>query len=535
MYKVALVDDDVLVLKFLETMIPWEKHGFEVTHAYKDSLEAYHHIKQHAYDLIITDIGMPKLNGIELISLLNEEGHDPVKVILSCHDEFHYAQQALKLDVFDYILKEAMDQGNIEELLQRVKIIIDDKRVKSSKSDAVTLFLKRNKNKLKMAFIERILEGHDIDDEAWWAEQGELLEMDFAGGYFTPVVCFIDKSDQALERYKRQTLLDFSIDNILSEILSACHVEGQIFYMQSKFYIIFSHREYKPREHSMAVDQVLQECHRQLRKYLKLTITTVIGQGSVTGKRLVNAIQELEANENQRFYYPHDSIQRLQVIPFEEQVIYEDFVAVVEKVKTSILKGDRNEVVELVGSQLKQLRKLRCNPFLVKEWAIKLVLDLKLRMQALSFFSESVLTGWTEQIVSRVHSMDELEEVVIEICEQFMQHLEQLENISPSREIAKLQKYVQMNIHKKISLTEVADYLHLNPSYLSRLFKKTMGEGFIEYVTRLKMEQARELLMDTTKTVEQIAFDLGFDSKSYFIKTFKKYYGVPPIDLRRVQ
>jgi two-component system response regulator YesN len=171
----------------------------------------------------------------------------------------------------------------------------------------------------------------------------------------------------------------------------------------------------------------------------------------------------------------------------------------------------------------------------VKEWAIKLVLDLKLRMQALSFFSESVLTGWTEQIVSRVHSMDELEEVVIEICEQFMQHLEQLENISPSREIAKLQKYVQMNIHKKISLTEVADYLHLNPSYLSRLFKKTMGEGFIEYVTRLKMEQARELLMDTTKTVEQIAFDLGFDSKSYFIKTFKKYYGVPPIDLRRVQ
>lgn len=62
-----------------------------------------------------------------------------------------------------------------------------------------------------------------------------------------------------------------------------------------------------------------------------------------------------------------------------------------------------------------------------------------------------------------------------------------------------------------------------------------MGEGFIEYVTRLKMEQARELLMDTTKTVEQIAFDLGFDSKSYFIKTFKKYYGVPPIDLRRVQ
>jgi len=534
MYKVALVDDDVMVLKFLESMIPWEKHGFVVANTFRDSLEAYHHLRAQPCDLLITDIGMPKLNGIELITLLKEDGCDPIKVILSCHDEFHYAQQALKLDVFDYILKESMNQDNMEELLQRTRILLDDKRAQCSRNDAVDLFLKKNKDPLKAAFIERILDGHDIPDEAWWREQGQLLGMDFAGGYFTNVVCYIDMIDQALERYKKQTLLHFSIDNILGEILAQQQADGQIFYRPGKFHVIFTHRENRPHEHDAAVERVMQEIHRQLNKYLKITITTVIGAVCATREGLVKSLQDLEAHENQRFYYPHDSIQRLKVVPYEHPMIYEDFVEVVEQVKTAILKNDRQEVADLVGNQLRKMRQQRCEPLIVKEWAVKLVLDLKLRLQALSYFSESILTGWTDHIVGRVHSMDQLEEVLLTICEQFMEYLERKE-IPCSHEIAKLQKYIQMNIHKRISLTEVAEYLHLNPSYLSRLFKKTTGEGFIEYVTRLKMEKARELLMATSKPVEQIAFDLGFDSKSYFIKTFKKYYGRLPIELRRVQ
>ncbi len=533
MYKVALVDDDVLVLRFLESMIAWEEHGFEVAGSFKDSVEAYHQIKDHPYDLVITDIGMPKLNGIDLISLLNKEGCDLVKVILSCHDEFHYAQQALKLDVFDYILKEAMDKKSIEELLQRIKVIIDDKRRKSSQSDIIASFLERNKNKLKIEFVERVLEGHQLDDDSWWEEQSQLLGLDFAKGYFTPVLCFIDKRNKALERYKRQTLLFFSIDNILNEIFAKYDKDIQTFYLQHQFFIIFPHKEMSDEMHSF-ICSVLQEVHRKLKRYLKITITSVIGKGYVTREGLVHSMQELVNNENQRFYYPHDSIQRLKVVPFEKPVIFQDLIEVVENINISILKKDREEVARILEDQLKKLNKLRCEPSLVKDWAVKLVLDIKLRLQALSYFSDSILTGMTDQLVNQVHSLDHLKEVVLEICEKFMLHLECLDNIPTRREIAKVQKYVRMNLHRKITLTEVADYLHLNPSYLSRLFKKTTGEGFVEYVTRIKMEQAKELLMSTNKTVEEIAYDLGFDSKSYFIKTFKKFYGVPPTEIRQV-
>uniref|UniRef100_A0A942SWX8 Helix-turn-helix transcriptional regulator n=2 Tax=Neobacillus citreus TaxID=2833578 RepID=A0A942SWX8_9BACI len=97
-----------------------------------------------------------------------------------------------------------------------------------------------------------------------------------------------------------------------------------------------------------------------------------------------------------------------------------------------------------------------------------------------------------------------------------------------NKDVLKAQKYVQTHLSEKISLKEVADHLHLNASYFSRMFKKEMGEGFIEYVTRMKMEKAIELLDHSVKSVEQIAFELGFESKSYFLKTFKNNYGFSP-------
>src|SRR5690606_39265959 len=190
--------------------------------------------------------------------------------------------------------------------------------------------------------------------------------------------------------------------------------------MQSKFYLLFSHGEREPHEMYALMDRVMQEIHRKLRQYLKLTITSMVGQGCVTRDGLTQSIQELARNENQRFYYPHGSIQRLNVIPFEEPIVFHDFVEIVDKLKSSILKGDREEVVSLISSQLKHMRQLRCNPLIVKDWAVKLVLDIKLSLQALSYFSDVIFTGKTEQLVTLVHSMEHMEEVLLDICDQFM-------------------------------------------------------------------------------------------------------------------
>lgn len=243
MYDVVLVDDDVIVIEFLMKVIPWQDYGFQVVANFQDSSDALIFMLENPYDVLITDIGMPKLNGIELIEKLKSSKINSYNVILSCHDEFTFAQQAIKLEAYDYILKESMEESNIIDLLDRLKNRIDQERYSSNQHLKVTQF----------------------------------LEM-----------------------------------------------------------------------------------------------TT------------------------------------------------------------------RNE------------------------------------------------------------------------------------------DVIKAQKYVQTHLGEKISLTEVAEHLHLNSSYFSRMYKKETGEGFIEYVTRVKMEKALELLDQSIKTVEQIAYELGFESKSYFLKTFKRFYGLSP-------
>ncbi|NYE09181.1 two-component system response regulator YesN [Bacillus niacini] len=243
MNEVVLVDDDVIVIEFLKKVIPWHDYGFQVVASFQDSSEALAFMEENPFDVLITDIGMPKLNGIELIEQLKKLKINSYNVILSCHDEFTFAQQAIKLEAYDYILKESMEETNIIALLERLK----------------------------------------------------------------------EKLDQ----------------------------EGYTSYQ-----------------------------HIKVSKLLELT--------------------------------------------------------------------SRNE------------------------------------------------------------------------------------------DVLKAQEYVKTHLGEKISLTEVAAHLHLNSSYLSRMYKKETGEGFVEYVTRVKMEKALELLDQSFKSVEQIAYELGFDSKSYFLKTFKRFYGVSP-------
>ncbi len=85
-----------------------------------------------------------------------------------------------------------------------------------------------------------------------------------------------------------------------------------------------------------------------------------------------------------------------------------------------------------------------------------------------------------------------------------------------------------MNLDKKITLGDVASYLHMNPSYFSRLYKKDTNENFIDFVNRTKMERAKDLIESTNKSIEDIAYMIGFENKSYFLKIFKKYFGVVP-------
>ncbi|MFS0820140.1 response regulator transcription factor [Bacillus sp. 1P02SD] len=530
MYEVVLVDDDVIVIEFLKRFIPWEDHGFKVVASFQESNSALEYLLENTYDVLITDIGMPKLNGIELIEQLKKSRAKSYHIILSCQDEFRYAQQALKLEVFDYILKETMEETNIIDLLGRLKEKLDQEQFTRNQHLKVTQFLERNNMTLKSKFIEKLMKEQNLKKDGWWKDQEELLGFDFSCKYSTPILCFIDQYQEAINHYENENLLQFGINNLVEDVLSSkVQQVVQIFFIQGKFFILFP-KKYNTNERTKhLLESILKELHDTIQACFKISITSVIGELNVKEQTLIENMRILLENKEQRFYYRYNSIQYYYPISYTRDSIFQDYVEISQTIKELILKDKKDEIVECISQQLKQIREKKYSPDSIKDWAIKLIIDIKLSLNALKHFErQSVVITIADQVIQYVETFEHLENVLVDICDKFLEQIRSTNLTTRNEDILKAQKYVQTHIGEKISLNEVAAHLHLNSSYFSRMYKKETGEGFVEYVTKTKMTKAIELLEHSTKSIEQIAFELGFENKSYFSKTFKKYYGMTP-------
>lgn len=523
-----LVDDDKLVTKFMEKMIPWEESGFKVAASFQDSEKALEYLQRNPYDVLITDIGMPRMNGIELLTRLKEEDKLQKNIILSCHDEFHYAQQALKLNAYDYILKESMEEEHIIELLEKLKEKLDESSQNNKYELKVAKFLKTNNSALKAQFLEKIIHEPVLLDDDWWEEQAELLEINFSHEGYTVVLSYIDQFEKAIEHYETETLLQFSINNILEEVLEKHGSDIRIFYLHNKFFLIFPRGEKRQLEVQQEVERAVNEMHSKLDSFLGITLTTILEPEVEEREEMVHSIQKLLHHEEQRFYYAYGSIQKFRFLSYNNQSIFEAYMDTLQQLKTIILNKQEDKINSFIENQVEKIVNGKFPPKMVKDWALKLMLDIKLSLNAITFFEDQPFNNMTSKLIQEAENYQALEKVLKKMYHQFMEQAPSSKTMSQNEDVINAQKYVRTHLDEKVSLKDIAAYLHLNPSYFSRLFKKETGESFIEFVTRVKMEKAMDLLDNTTKPVDQIAYELGFDSNSYFLKTFKKTTGMSP-------
>ncbi|MNZ43477.1 Arabinose operon regulatory protein [compost metagenome] len=182
-----------------------------------------------------------------------------------------------------------------------------------------------------------------------------------------------------------------------------------------------------------------------------------------------------------------------------------------------------------------RLEQEKYSPEQVKDWVLKLLLDAKLKLQSLIQYRASQSIDVIHNDVLELDSLTALKEWFISHCIAVISSADGTGSQSRRTEVAEACQFVSLHLDRKISLEEIAERLYMNPSYFSRLFKKETGETFIEYVTRMKMRRAKELLDQTAAPVGKICETLGYDNQSYFIKLFKSFSGVTPVEYRSLQ
>lgn len=531
MYRVVLVDDDVMVTEFLQAAIDWDDFNFQVAGCFQDGEEALDYLEKHTVDLLITDIGMPFMNGIELLTHVTDKKLATVNVVLSCHDEFHFAQKAIKLGTFDYILKESMEEDMLIELLLKIKAKLDDEKATKHREEKMEQFLHENKTALKSKFIEEVLLDHFKPTEEWWRQQEQLLDIRFSSERYTVALCFIDDYKQVQAKYEKESLLHFSIHNLLEDVCQS-PLKVEAFYLKGTFFLLFATDHKSSLNMREKIQKTLASLQHSLETYLKMTMTAVIGEENEQRDELVYSMRMLNRHKEQRFYYPHRSIQTFTLMSYTEESIFQDYYEHHETLKQLILEKNRHGTKTFFSEKMQQMKQMQIHPSIVKDWAMKLILDLKLSLKVLGQFEMSVDKIMTDQLIQPAETCSELEAVMNGCVVKMIDYVDIIEATPKNEEVFKAQRFVLEHMNQKITLSDVANHLHLNASYFSRMFKKETGESFIEFVTRIKMEKAKDMLNHTIKPVEQIALDVGFDNKSYFFRTFKKQFGVTPSEYK---
>jgi len=535
MYRVIMVDDDYPVLELLSEAIDWTELGYELQGMYENGAVAYQAVSSTPPDVVITDIGMPRMNGIELLRELKAVKDDLKAIILTCHDDFEFAKQALQLGVHEYMLKETFVPEDLRALLTEMKRRLDVERQALREMDRLQRLAHTSSMLVKQRFIRQLLQ-QPLLHVGSWQEEARPYGIAFdAGLSCLPVLAYVDDYLSVKSRFIQEDTLLFAVSNVFDEALSDIDSRAVHFvYDAKRSFVLINYRPTIASSIYTEATAMLSRMQAVLKRTLKLSMSFIIGETSRSPQELQASLLKLSSAVCQRFYMNAGDITVLGAETEGQDDLFSWYDAAMNEFRELLVQGDTARIHEAMKGWMERIRRSRCRPEQVKDWALKLLLDMKLKLHALGSFRAANSADVLHKEADGLDTLAELEAWLLRHFCALADRMVELVGRSGRIEIQQACQYVERHMDKRITLDEVAAHLHLNASYFSRLFHKENGMTFIEYVTHVKINRAKELLDQTTHSIGKICEMLGYDNQSYFIKTFKNYVGLTPSEYRGV-
>ncbi|MNB95587.1 putative response regulatory protein [compost metagenome] len=528
MHKVLIVDDEVLARVGIKSFVQWNEAGFEVVGEAENGKKALAMIIDLKPDIVITDIHMPVMNGIELIKAVKEKNIQVEFLILSAYDDFEYVKEAMRLGANDYILKLEMEPKALTELLDKLREKIEAEPTKKTAEDYF-MHSKENLSTIQEKLFKEMVFGHKYRNDEF---ERKIKEIQITLPRHN-LICLVLNLDNKGRFDKRNTkdvyLLDYAIMNIINEILIDFHY-GVVFCSRPEEYIIiFSAGEEKKDDQSnQKVTELERIIKRFLKEYLNISVTIGVSNFFQEYVKLPIAYQQALYAVNQNFNLPRGSTIR-----------YKDIIPMAKDEDLSLELDLKNlerqfEAVDVAG--IGNSFDMMINYFL--ETTDKITREhLKATCAALVFIINSYLDEY-KMDKGKLWGTDpykQLEELKTQ--KDFISWIEQLKvkllndldhTDEQKRMIAKAKQFVNRNYMEEISLDSVSKYINISANYFSAVFKKETGTNYIDYVTNVRIEAAKRLLIEQKYKIYEISQMVGYENEHYFSRVFKKITGVSP-------
>ncbi|GIP21005.1 response regulator [Paenibacillus sp. J22TS3] len=523
MHKVMLIDDDVPMLKVLQRMIKWEELDLKIVGTAYSSVKALHLFKESLPDIVITDIGLPQQNGIELASVFTQLKPETRVIFLTCHEDFHYAQQAIKLNADDYLLK---DQLTPDQLTSSLKKSLGMIKLRTTGMDNEVL--NHNKELLKQALWQRVLDGVGLDAAASYASR---IGISWSYPCFMFGIVSIHFSSYVkYYQYSNLSVIRYAIGNIASE-LSASY-EGITTFMgqDNNLIVLYNYRFNLVENTHQNFENYLQELRWQCERLIKVQLNTV----TVKDKLELPAVgtwYERLSQTKYGFYEADSGKTDLNLDHFgpetyhpSPQGLLEPYQSELERV---VLKNDPGEIHRIMRELEDTAKRSRIEPG-------EFIQEISLLLRSV----ELLFAKWRSDeeyyfYLSSARTLRDVAELVSHKLTRIA-HERPKDTHAGVQEpkLQVIQQFIDQHLSENVTSIDIARYLYLNPSYFSRYFKRLTGINFTDYTHQYKMKLAAKMLKSSSQTLENLAAELGYSDRTYFSKVFKKYMGLTPSEYK---
>lgn len=530
MLKVMIVDDEYYFREALKVSLPWKELGFAICGEAKNGEEALQKLDDLKPDIILVDINMPIMDGLEFVQEIRKAGLGCKIIILTGHSEFLYAKQAVQLGVFDYILK-PVDEKELTDTLIKVSKTIERERSIKIEYDRLKQQVKENMPILRDKFLNELIQGSLVWNEKETEKRMEYLGINLDSVYFRVVTVEIGNDSNEQLNDKDLQLWKFAVSNIATEILGECFRFEMCHDEKDRICFIVCTNE-ADQETELLLENRLEQIISAVSKHLDLYIT--IGIGNVKKRlhditasykeSLVALKNKLTGGKNRIITYCSVEDMEIKVNPFT--------AGHRNQLLIHMRTCDCKEVLNLVGQIFDEIR----NENLHHE--IIYVICVELISVCMEFIIENGLPvkeivpnsflNIIEEIQSK-GSVNELKEWIEKIFTNAMETAMRYRNTRASVLVNDVKKYIQENYMKcGLSIEEISRNLYVNYSHLCFVFKKETGVTIHDYLTEYRMKKAKELFDAGNSLVLDVAERVGYSDANYFGKCFKKYFGLAP-------
>ncbi|WP_339282071.1 response regulator [Paenibacillus sp. FSL H8-0282] len=523
MYNVLLVDDEMLDLEGMRQFIPWNELGMQVVEAANNAFTACDILEQHVIDIIVSDVNMPNMSGLELARIAIEKKNDIRVIFVSGYQDFSYVKQALSLKAYSYVLK-PMDDKELIAALQKVKQDLDDESKRRDVEEAYQHMIPMAKNDLLIRLFEgewegdtqagmfKLMKSYGLD-KLEWPIRVAVLELD----YFN----WFQEQDNLTKHLMSKDFL-YEVNTIAQK-----HGMPHCYKVSSyRIALLINEQE---------MEKFIEEIYESIRTKFPVTMTVGVGKPTFAMDQVHTSYrQAMEAVDGKMFLGKGKLIMYETVSSEPGMIDARTLDARMDTLFKAMKEYELVLIYDEIDKLFRSVSSLR-SKFTIHNLAMYIIwkLDQQLKEVSEDLFEILGMELHSLDILLQFDTISDIRSWLVlktfEISEYLRSKTESVNN----KLIREIMQMMKDKMSENFTLKDIAQQFSFSPNYLGYLFKEETGKTFSEVLIQLRMEQAGKLLKDPKCKIYEIASQVGYRYLPYFSRQFKEAYGMTPMEYRK--